>query len=615
MTIYAPCRFSDRPAACSATIRSAIQAIPPAQFIREHHQNAVDACRRRPGVKRHQIAWDVIADLSGEAGLSDEFSWGPKLSVVDTGCGMSPQQMYQHLRTIFESGSEQSIDGNFGWGGRISGIAHSPFGVVYQSWVNGVGYMSQIELDEAGNSGLAMLDEADVFCEWAACVVPIDDEYMPAEVRRNGGFGTRVIFLGKSPGDNTMLPPPFAGSTTHWIAREINTRYMDPPEGIEIRARCGWSEGRINRETILGERPVLEHFGKMHGRVRVSGADVLYWVVDTSGGKKSHTSRHRLGQTIGIAASGEIYDVKDGQSAEPRLRSFGFYAGHSRLVVYVVPDNAKPNLQRTSVTIDGMPPPWESWSDEFRVKMPEELAAWMQDIASKSKKNSEEIRKWTHDRIQSSGLILGAASRLRLHASGAEQSEESAGLTGGARGASGADGGSRHKPNPLATPSSNKPKPIVKPRAQSRAGDASRRNDGTDIPDVRWCDTKDLVAEFSMAGRTITFDRSNNMVIVNLLDPLFQIVVEKLCEDRDYRGSEEFAVRKAAEEAIRRHMGAHICGTIVQILGMASSWDVDRVNRALSDDALLASVAFVNGLMPAMRQDVAKAFAAKREAS
>lgn len=612
MTIYAACRFSDRPAACAATIRSAIHAIPPAQFIREHHQNAVDACRRRPGVKAHRIVWDSIDDLPGVAGLSDEFAWAPKLSVTDTGCGMRPEEMYRHLRTVFESGSEQSIDGNFGWGGRISGVAHSPFGVVYQSWVDGVGYTAQIEHDGDGNSGLSLLAEPDIFCEWAACVVPIDDEFMPDIIRDAGGYGTRVIFLGKRASDNTMLPPHSAPEA-HWIARELNTRYMDPLDGITVVARCGYSRSNdsTNNETILGERHMLDHYADLRGVVDVDGASIAYWIIGDPEKRKGHRSRHRVGKAVGIVCGNEIYDVEERGSAEARLRSFGFYAGHSRVVIYVFPERAKPNIQRTSVSVDGMPPPWEEWASAFRANMPEEVSRWLRDITSGSDKDQDDVREWARDRILKSGLILGKSSGLRKHKSGSELSAEGHGDEGGRKAPEAS--GDAWSPNRGARPSTHKDKPIYKPRVKAADGEPSIRRNVSDMPDVKWCDTPALVEQFSMEGRPITFDRPNNCVVVNMLEDLFQVVVERLCDDRDYRESEESAMRAVAEEAIRRHLSAHICGTIMQIRGMAADWDVDRIDRALSDDAMLAMVAFVNGLMPAMRQDVAKSFSAKKE--
>ena len=78
------------------------------------------------------------------------------------------------------------------------------------------------------------------------------------------------------------------------------------------------------------------------------------------------------------------------------LQGFGVIFGYNRVVIYVEPfgDNITTNTARTNLLVGGKPCPWPDWQDEFREKLPKEIVAHMEEVASKSEKtdHSDSIR-------------------------------------------------------------------------------------------------------------------------------------------------------------------------------------------------------------------------------
>lgn len=124
------------------------QDCSPLQYLRELTQNAIEAELRtgEPG----QIIWDVdwtSYDLGGPM----------KVCIVDTGDGMTADDMIKFINQLSSSKSKQSFTGNYGVGAKIAAATRNPAGVIYQSWKNCEGYMVQLEKNQAiGEYGLRL---------------------------------------------------------------------------------------------------------------------------------------------------------------------------------------------------------------------------------------------------------------------------------------------------------------------------------------------------------------------------------------------------------------------------------------------------------------------------
>src|SRR4051794_30870802 len=84
------------------------QDCSPLQYLRELTQNAIEAIQRTGA--SGQIIWDVDW-------ISYDLGDGPmKLCIVDTGDGMTGDEMIHLINQLSASGTEQSFTGNYGVG-------------------------------------------------------------------------------------------------------------------------------------------------------------------------------------------------------------------------------------------------------------------------------------------------------------------------------------------------------------------------------------------------------------------------------------------------------------------------------------------------------------------
>ena len=74
-----------------------------------------------------------------------------------------------------------------------------------------------------------------------------------------------------------------------------------------------------------------------------------------------------------------------GNAGYARLQAFGVVFGCERVVIYVEPENGKSqevtaNTARSHLMIENEPLQWSAYAGEFRQNMPDELAAYMDEI-------------------------------------------------------------------------------------------------------------------------------------------------------------------------------------------------------------------------------------------
>jgi sensor histidine kinase regulating citrate/malate metabolism len=84
----------------------------PLQFLRELTQNSIESILRTPE-KRGKIVWDVDWKYHADNAIY-------KLSVTDTGDGMTGPEMVQYINQLSSSISEQTFGGNYGVGAKIA---------------------------------------------------------------------------------------------------------------------------------------------------------------------------------------------------------------------------------------------------------------------------------------------------------------------------------------------------------------------------------------------------------------------------------------------------------------------------------------------------------------
>jgi hypothetical protein len=355
----------------------------PLQFLRELTQNSIEAILKLPD-RKGQIVWDVDW-LSYDLGDHPVF----KLCITDTGCGMSGDEMIRYINQLSSSGAIQSRDGNYGVGAKVAAATRNHAGLVYLSWQGGKGSMIHLWRDPTtGQYGLRQIERLDgSFNHWAE----IEDLVKPDFVKEHG---TKIILLGNALDQDTMKAPPEAASPSAWIAKYLNTRYFRIPDGIAIQARQGWEQPRSNNQvnvlrTVTGQELYLEEHKQSSGSVNLQGACVRWWILRDEPALGSNSGYMESSGHIAALHRNELYEMASGRAGQTKLQQFGVVFGYRQVVIYVEPitetgTRLTTNTARTGLLLNNQPLPWADWAAEFRAKLPDEIGAHMEAIASKA---------------------------------------------------------------------------------------------------------------------------------------------------------------------------------------------------------------------------------------
>jgi hypothetical protein len=341
------------------------QDCAPLQFVRELTENAIQGIETLKG-HSGEIRWDVDWNR-----FALEPKEGYKLTVIDTGIGMTGPEMVNYINQLSSSMHQQSKHGNFGMGAKIAAAPRNTLGLVYVSWKDGHGSLIHLWKDpDTGTYGLRRHQNGEFW-------VPIKDDIKPEPIKTHG---TMVILLGKKVGENTMDAPPEAMIPSRWVTRYLNSRYFRFPKTVTVKARENWTSPRDDKHNMLrrviGEEAWLKANSSDSGSVALKDGTAHWWIlkekVDDSG---SHLSTGHVAALF----DDELYEMTVGRPGVARLQSFGVIFGYSRVVIYLEPTqnlngSLTANTARTHLLIDGQPLPWTEWATEFRERMPEPIA-------------------------------------------------------------------------------------------------------------------------------------------------------------------------------------------------------------------------------------------------
>jgi hypothetical protein len=375
---------------------------PPNQQIRELTQNALEAVQRRQktgDATEGVIRWDVDWDHLKRTGHF-------KLSIVDNGDGMTPEQMHEYLNALAVQGAGQTqgISQNFGVGAKITALYRNSFGLIYQSWRDGKGAMVKLHRDDKeGVYGFDSFDLPDGL-DWTP---RIKDVYKPKSVEKTG---TKVTLLGTSNDSNTCFPPEDVGGGMNWLITYLTGRYFRIPESTKIQVRVltrdseQWpteepapSVKTFNFQTVKGTKALFDDYASSSGTVSLSTADAHWWVFDDPR-QASKDMSTRGGRTckVGVVFQDEVYVQMTPPTARRLLASFGIVFGSDHVVIYIEPRKTldiRADTARSRIIINGedvQEANWfETWGTEFRDKMPEAIKAKIDEIMAKTDRDPE----------------------------------------------------------------------------------------------------------------------------------------------------------------------------------------------------------------------------------
>ena len=546
----------------------------PLQYVRELTQNAIAAILERPE-KRGEIIWD--ADWNGYA-LTKRY----KLSIIDTGIGMTGEEMVQYINRLSSSMQEQSTTGNYGVGAKIAATPHNQAGLIYLSWKDGVGYMIHLWRDpETDVYGLRQIESPDGSIDWWA---KVDDAIKPPQIKDHG---TAVILLGPDVDANTMQPPAGTPMPSRWILRYLNTRYFRFPKGVTVKAREGWElpEGDSHNflRTVTGQKPWLDENSLAKGEVPVANATVRWWILRSD---IDQNSGHLVGGGhVAALYQDELYEMMTGRAGVARLQSFGIIFGHNRVILYVEPDASSSNLTtntaRTNLSIAGEPLPWADWAGEFREKLPQEIISLMQEVGAGSE--ATDHRQAIRDRLKQIRELF-RLSRYRPAKNGALTLDDDAVTVGG-------------KPRERGLERSGGGSPGGK---GGTAGDiyslflAAKGTPGEEFvldrdPERKWIEIADGTRiPPDLEDRAAKFLPQQNLILINGDFRVFTDMIDRWCE----RYSHVPGARAVVQQVVREWFEQQIVEAVLGALSLKTSrqWTIEELQRLWSEEALTAVV-------------------------
>lgn len=576
----------------------------PLQEYRELTMNALEAVGRavkndpRPPPSGHQIVWDVEwRALKGQIDAGQEPVY--KLSIWDTGDGMTGPEMVEYINHLSSTVGEQALDRNFGVGAKITAGVSNPAGLVYTSYKDGevhqIHFWRDPVTDEYGVKPF-LRQRDNTFHHWRR----LRPSVLPKEIIA-AGHGTMVTLLGRKDDENTMLPPDGAVGGVRWLVRYLNRRFLRFPDGITVRVRefakaeeSEWptepttyaKHGAMMR-TAVGQASYLDRNAEVSGDLRLEeGKATAYWwlLKEDKIGDPSYwlSSGH-----IAALFQDELHELRDGNAGIRQLMHFGVLFGSRRVVIYVKPDPDRgitPNTARSQLVAGGEFLPWEDWAAEFRAKLPEPIQQMMEQLLSRDSdgnhaenirqrlKRIEDLMRFTRYRRSSSGSVNASGDGTGGAPSESDTDEAARKSKSGTKGGAAGD--------------------LYSSFVDEDEGDPSEPlNPKPSFPEIQWVS----IAKGTRSPDDILEDRAasyanstQNVLLINEDFRVFGDLVKHFV--RLYEGYP--GVERTVPEVIKEWYSQQLVEAVLGVVGVQGSakWTPAQIDQALSEEALTAVI-------------------------
>ena len=546
----------------------------PLQFLRELTKNAIEAIQNQ-GDAVGEVRWDL--DWNRHMVTNEAVS---KLCIIDTGVGMTGEEMVTYINQLSSSIHKQSASGNFGVGAKISAAPLNPEGIVYLSWKHGKGYMIHLYRDAEENEYGLLRFESGEF--WAH----IGNDLKPEPIKENG---TMVVLLGKTTEENTMVAPPRATMPKKWVLRYLNSRFYRFPEGIQVKAREGWDLPKGDQHsflrTVTGQGPWLDQNNIEKGAIRLEDARAMvrWWIIDQQADVNS--GHYTPGGHVAMLFQDELYEMVYGNAGYARLQSFGIVFGCDRVVIYVEPDCGEKqlvtaNTARTNLLIEGNAVDWSLYATEFRQKMPDELVAYQDQVGKNS--DHTDHRKAIRERLKAVRELF-RFGRYKPSKDGKFNVLPPGGNTGGVTDQTGATQGSTS----VGGGHGGKQGDIYSLFAEE-VGDPADLVDIPNEPEIQWITIDDGRSPGDLDDRAARYLPEQNLVIVNGDFRAFTDMIERW----ETRYAHVPAAKAAVTQVVREWFTQQLMETIMSALALkqGGKWSMEEIKELWTEEALTASI-------------------------
>ncbi|MEH6488241.1 ATP-binding protein [Hyphomonas oceanitis] len=560
----------------------------PTQFVREFTMNSIEAVQRTKEDGR--VLVDADWSLFDQLGTH-------KVSFVDTGDGMTGEEMLAHLNNLSSSGGVNNDFENYGMGAKIAALTRNHLGIIYESWKDGVGSRIVIHFDEEERSyGIKPSLNDHGGSDW---VILLDESVKPDIIQDHG---TRVTLLGMTLEEDTMQPPPEArGGRENWVFQYLNTRFFDVPESVDLQARIGYYREKENTKhnytrRVKGQRASLDANCDASGTVKISDAIVHWWIMSKE--RSGHGREFLMGHT-GCINQNELFDIAFGRAN--MAPGFGVIFGKEDIVLYVEPISGyvQDTTRTRLVQEDGSSLPWSRWQDEFRQAMPEAIKKFMEARmgAAENESHSETIR----ERLKAIAKFF-SISRYQANSSGsifADPDSETRSKTGSGAVNTSGSGGLRKTGGTAAAGALD----TILLAGKKEGGLRSEEVQPDKFPDVKWVSASDGTrADDELEDRAAEYLHRDNLIKANADFQGFTDIIKHFAEVYESIPNSEAIIRNEVQEAFEQQLVEVVTGALS--FRNRPKWNPDHFKAAVSEESLTTAVMSRYHIITAIKRSI-----------
>jgi hypothetical protein len=513
-------------------INRLIQQAPINTLVREFFKNADEnAALAPPDNRLIEIFPTVIEGVR-------------KLTFLNTGIGMSAAELKTATDLSSSVNKMMSLDGNFGIGAKVSGLAASPSGIRYRSCKNGEVNEVIIGYDEDEKTYVrfpAQLNDGSIETIYDVTSTVV------AENRPIEYDWTEVVLFGKEPSHDTVAEPIGVGVSVDrsFIATSIFRRFVHFSPGVQVRVDVSMTKGGGKDETgrfrqLKTLDDILDRLPR-HEQVRDSATGItVRYIHDPKHEGSSHSLSARANAATGsttfcsLVHKGERYDFRTQKAWSSAAPTFGVPFGSKVLTVEIgLPDRiALPNQYRDSLTRREDRSPLNS--DGYAYLVRELMPDWVKDvIRSESPDSADDLNDLQKDLQSLLDELRVPAKVMRRSPISLVRTEKNTGGVAESETAILQSEQDEEKPEglpPLARREPHASKSRVRPApdgaAPSKLARALER-----APEIKMLHNPEEIADRGLKGRAARFYGEVQTLFVNGLYPVVARMAEELANE------------------------------------------------------------------------------------
>ena len=573
-------------------INRLVQQAPINTLVREFFKNADENAALAPlGQRVVEIYPTVIEGVR-------------KLTFFNTGIGMSASELKTATDLSSSVNKSMSLDGNFGIGAKVSGLAASPDGIRYRSCKDGevnevtIGWDPDEDTYVRFNVQLPDGSFETIYDVTAAAI---------GEGRVVDHDWTEVVLFGESLQHDTVAEPIGVGKEVDrsFIATSIFRRFVAFARGVEVRIDVAMTKGGGKNETgrfrqLKTLDDVLDKLGNWEDVTDERTGVTVRYIHDPKHENSSHSSSARANAATGsttfcaLVYKDERYDFRTQKVWSSVAPTFGVPFGSKVLTVEIrLPDGgAYPSQYRDSLLWRHDRSPLTA--DNFAYLVRELMPAWVKDvIRQESPDGADDLNDLQSDlqqlldelRVPTKVLkpvltAVGIGFPTERNTSGtsepeptaieAEQDEELS------------EGGRKPVKPTMDRASKSRVRQAPQGATASKLSRALER-----APDIKILTDPQEISDRGLKGRAAKFYGDVQTLFVNGIYPVVERMADELADEfvgaDDAEEARALAVQ-AAQRTLAFRVGKATCFALAKRL--QDDWSTEDLDRATSPESL-----------------------------